>query len=940
MINDDDTCSNNRSINSDSGSSIIKQLHQHIENQKKFKSNDNINEFESVLQGNIKSDNSTNAKIIQAISKQEIDGFTLMQHCCIHEGLIEFAQILLDAHVDPNAILKGESNKDNAKHCVLLAAEKGNFEILQAFIDYNKKLPPPPTEKNDVENNYNLNISELRLSDLTAKLSYRSKPCNFESCTEFNETVLHLVLKRPLIEQLLPTSEASITENSADWGNLKKKAQLLNTKYQKCIEVLLKGNQCELDLDNNYDEQIRRVINIKDNIKGRKDITKGNTPLHYALTYNWSEEVVISLLCVGANLATKNNKGERPLKRIKVETLKKFLNEKCIIPTDKERIISGCHINRLLNKECSEPLDGLSIKFKFDFLAPAITVPVSSEMDSEVKNYCSSKEMDVLKSICNSEKHVSLVTHPVLKAYTWIKWKLISKVYNQALRIYILLAICQTWAIYDWFGGRIWTSTRILGGNVLNNRSRLQCYDNLADKFSWNSIYDGNEMMDMYIAFAIHGVFQLLWMTFDLIDFSLILPPSDNRVANSNSSNSGISRFSQKLWALYRYFYDFATIALIIVVLLGSREALWLVIAILTLAQLFQEFFQMTASVKKYFCDINNYYDLFLISMIFVLLFVPNTWLHDTCVISVNDENCNGKESVEKCTIKRCFAAFTIVIMWIRILDKIAKHPKLDKLKLYVSMFYKVQTTFIKFMCFYSMFLLSFSHGFYIMFHQDTEMQKPNMGMMEGEHATSPAPVACAKCENNDKFTDQFSNPWSTLWKTFIMFLGEFEYTDVLEQIRGGNVSKALSCIFLVWFAFMMNMVLLNLLNAMAITDTEKIIKTSKIDCETSTIQTIAYFELIVVNNLRIILKFSRLFSRYVSMESILTSSGTMLFQSVYMDREASMLTLPVSYDNGNNRKGCCNKVIDKLRSWYNDDQCKTLLSEAREILEVNMKRE
>ena len=846
-----------------------------------------------------------------------------------------------------------------SNQCAITAAENGNFDILKASLfDCNQsESSNESSSQQDTLLEENKNTTDnLGIREL--KINLGPQPCNFDACTELNETVFHLVLKRPLIQKLLRNKQAKGVDpvNPVDWDRLKKEAEALDEKYQKCIEVLLN------DDDKINHDKIRRIINIKDR-------PYGNTALHYA-AHNWSDKVILRILSFGGNLSVKNKDGQNPLSRIKADTLKTFLDENCMIPAGKEiefrvfsndksqrilldekenELLSGYRINRLLNKKSSvEPMDDVPVQFKFGFLAPAITKPTLKGSTDKINSKLVSREMDVLKSICKSNVHNELITHPVLKAYTWIKWRLVSKVYNRALRIHILLAMCLTWAIFDKFGGRKWKHIGVYGGkNVSESFNHYQCYDeDLYVNKSLGLFHSlnfwrpqeefGDRVDDMYIVFALHALGQFLCIVFDIIDTLGMRSHSANDIETGKFFSGG-----RMLSVLYQSFYDIITILLIVVVLLGSREILWAVIIILALIELSREILQMLASIKKYFSQADNYYDLFLLSMIFLLIFVRSKTVSDTlrilgygwCGVSIdNFYTCNPtvqEEAEKKCMIKRGLAAFTIVIMWIRVFTKIALHPKLDKLNLYMSMFRQVQNTFLEFLFYYSVYIISFGLGFYIMLHQDTEIDWGAVGAKKtSENATETK-------------GDTFRSPWYSFLKTVMMFLGELDYGSFIERIEGGNISKLLSCMFFLFFVFMLNMVLLNLLNAMAISDTEKIIKRSKIYCEMSTIQTISYIELVVFNNLRSLQSVSTLFSCPFPIENVLQSSGTMFFQSAYLDETRLNLKLPLTCGEYLiKKKGFTNRKIEKLLSWTNDDECDEILEEARKILETNTKKQ
>ena len=92
--------------------------------------------------------------------------------------------------------------------------------------------------------------------------------------------------------------------------------------------------------------------------------------------------------------------------------------------------------------------------------------------------------------------------------------------------------------------------------------------------------------------------------------------------------------------------------------------------------------------------------------------------------------------------------------------------------------------------------------GFYIMLHNDTGESKP---ATEGE-----------KGEEKEEYPF-FNQPWHGLIKTTIMFVGEIEFGDLPIELNSW-----LSFLFLLSFVFLIIVVLMNLLNGLAVSDTGK----------------------------------------------------------------------------------------------------------------------
>ena len=109
---------------------------------------------------------------------------------------------------------------------------------------------------------------------------------------------------------------------------------------------------------------------------------------------------------------------------------------------------------------------------------------------------------------------------------------------------------------------------------------------------------------------------------------------------------------------------------------------------------------------------------------------------------------------------------------------------------IYSTMFYRVLKTFISFLAWYSLFIIAFALSFYILLHDDNK-------------TTSTS-------GNEYPFFDKLG---LTVVKTFSMFVGELEFSDV-------PLNSAFSYVFFLLFIFLIVVVLMNLLNGLAVSDT------------------------------------------------------------------------------------------------------------------------
>ena len=128
---------------------------------------------------------------------------------------------------------------------------------------------------------------------------------------------------------------------------------------------------------------------------------------------------------------------------------------------------------------------------------------------------------------------------------------------------------------------------------------------------------------------------------------------------------------------------------------------------------------------------------------------------------------------------------------------------------IYSTMFFSVLTTFLTFLLWYSLFIIAFGLGFFILLHSDAEMKK----------------------EEKPKFFDHIG---LSLVKTFSMFVGELEFSEVPFQVSPRSCLLVSDCfltilylitymfprfsyIFFLIFIFLMVVVLMNLLNGLAV---------------------------------------------------------------------------------------------------------------------------
>ena len=148
-------------------------------------------------------------------------------------------------------------------------------------------------------------------------------------------------------------------------------------------------------------------------------------------------------------------------------------------------------------------------------------------------------------------------------------------------------------------------------------------------------------------------------------------------------------------------------------------------------------------------------------------------------------------------------------------------------------MFYKILETFVTFLVWYSFFLIAFALGFYIMLHKDVKSVGA-LGDVEGN----------GDGEEDYKF---FDNPWLSIVKTSTMFVGEIEFSDI--PISTETSTWPIGYLYLLTFIFLIVVVLMNLLNGLAVSDTAVIQEKAEIVTYVIRVETIASFEAVLLGD-------------------------------------------------------------------------------------------
>ncbi len=543
--------------------------------------------------------------------------------------------------------------------------------------------------------------------------------------------------------------------------------------YEECLKRILEDDLLRAD--------VRKIMNKRDVLK--------NTPLHYA-TQLWSQNIIRHLLEAGANIGIKNLWEDIPITKIDPQTMEDFLDEYCV-----QAVGDVNHEN-------------FEVTYNYSFLAPpAEDLPLENRegintVDPENQKLNSKDdttkvalpETQTLWYMGQSKEHRHLLKHPVITSFLYLKWERIRKDYNRNLRFYLLFVYMLTWYIFARFGGK-----------TIRPPKDSESAPTTGDTNSENKT---SSTIPLFHGFF--GALCLILLLFILRDWFLdvkekLKAEKIKEVQKVETLSSGrmfcLIILTNWIEALFLAF-------LLFIVAGGNHiEVLWWSLLILTSILIIRELFQMTVSLKRYIFSPENWLELTVIILIFIILFHKD-----------------GSED-----LKRHLSAVAIVFSWAELITLVGKHPKLTRYNVYVVMFYKVMGTFFFFLCWYSFFIIAFGLGFYIMLYKDPPSKdEPKSEEDEGRYIF-------------------FDTPWLALVKTSTMFVGELEFSDIPVKLE--SAMATLSYIFFLAFVFLIVVVLMNLLNGLAVSDTGTIQEKAEIYSYISRVDTISYTESILLGD-------------------------------------------------------------------------------------------
>ncbi|KAK8732563.1 hypothetical protein OTU49_006822 [Cherax quadricarinatus] len=201
-----------------------------------------------------------------------------------------------------------------------------------------------------------------------------------------------------------------------------------------------------------------------------------------------------------------------------------------------------------------------------------------------------------------------------------------------------------------------------------------------------------------------------------------------------------------------------------------------------------REVFQFLFSRDIYLKNIENYLEWFLV--VVVIMLCSATFASD---------------------VTRHLAAWAVIVAWYEFVLILGRAPGLA---IYVTMLRHVSWNFLKLIFLFGALILAFTISFNIIL-------QPTGG---------------------DQDTD-FRDFWSTLPKAIVMATGEFEYSDLNQRFSRKLMFLASALLIFLLFLFLIFLVLMNVMNGLAVTDTQKVMEDSTLYSLTSRLELIYLIE-------------------------------------------------------------------------------------------------
>lgn len=234
----------------------------------------------------------------------------------------------------------------------------------------------------------------------------------------------------------------------------------------------------------------------------------------------------------------------------------------------------------------------------------------------------------------------------------------------------------------------------------------------------------------------------------------------------------------------------------------GYSVFLLLVLSVSLVVLFCRELFQVLISPKTYFLSLENWIELCLIAVTFSVLLA-------------------GSHSVDT---RKQLSAVAVLLATFELVLLLGQHPKICT---NVVMLRTVAYNFFKFLLWFSILILAFAFSFYVLFNKNSEKSAAGNGT------------------NTEEEQDFFSDPGMSIVKTIVMLTGEFDASSINFQ-----TFPITSRLIFLMFVFLIAIIVFNLLNGLAVSDTHMIQSDAELVGLIARVEHIRYVECMVLGNL------------------------------------------------------------------------------------------
>jgi Ion transport protein/Ankyrin repeats (many copies) len=219
----------------------------------------------------------------------------------------------------------------------------------------------------------------------------------------------------------------------------------------------------------------------------------------------------------------------------------------------------------------------------------------------------------------------------------------------------------------------------------------------------------------------------------------------------------------------------------------SAAKILWVISLLGAIYVLVREMVQCAIAPFNYFLSRENYLELGLIVLTWKVLVMGETsWLY---------------------SYKHVICAFTIIFAAAELSLLVGSLPFIS-ISTHMVMLKTVTMSFMRGLGLYSIILVAFAFSFYTLFRNVAEKNNPTNNSKDNTNDTE---------DSSEDELNKFMDPGRALIKTIVMMTGEFEASSIDFDQNAG------SYLIFVLFLFFMSIVVLNLLNGLAVSDTQQI---------------------------------------------------------------------------------------------------------------------